>query len=25
LREHPAAVELHLQRWLGHAEELVKV
>ncbi len=25
LREHPDAVEKHLQRWLGHAEELVKV
>jgi len=25
LKEHPEAVELHLQRWLGHAEELVKV
>jgi ATP-dependent DNA helicase RecG len=25
LKEHPAAVEQHLQRWLGHAEELVKV
>lgn len=25
LREHPAAVERHLQRWLGYAEELVKV
>jgi len=25
LKENPEAVELHLQRWLGHAEELVKV
>jgi ATP-dependent DNA helicase RecG len=25
LRENPQAVERHLQRWLGHAEELVKV
>lgn len=25
LREHPEAVEKHLQRWLGYAEELVKV
>lgn len=25
LREHPDAVEKHLQRWLGLAEELVKV
>ncbi len=25
LREHPDAVEKHLQRWLGYAEELVKV
>lgn len=25
LRENPQAVEQHLQRWLGHAEELVKV
>ncbi|WP_435659331.1 ATP-dependent DNA helicase RecG [Methylobacillus flagellatus] len=25
LRDHPAAVEAHLQRWLGHAAELVKV
>ena len=24
LRDHPEAVERHLQRWLGHAEELVK-
>ena len=25
LRENPKAVEAHLQRWLGHASELVKV
>jgi ATP-dependent DNA helicase RecG len=25
LKEHPEAVEKHLQRWLGYAEELVKV
>lgn len=25
LRETPKAVELHLHRWLGHAEDLVKV
>lgn len=25
LQENPEAVENHLQRWLGHAEELVKV
>ena len=25
LREDPGAVDRHLQRWLGHAEELVKV
>ncbi len=25
LRENPQAVEQHLQRWLGHVEELVKV
>lgn len=25
LRENPKAVEAHLQRWLGHAEQLVKV
>jgi ATP-dependent DNA helicase RecG len=25
LRENPQGVEQHLQRWLGHAEELVKV
>ena len=25
LAENPLAVEQHLQRWLGHADELVKV
>lgn len=25
LKEHPEAVERHLQRWLGYADELVKV
>jgi ATP-dependent DNA helicase RecG len=25
LKEHPEAVEKHMQRWLGYAEELVKV